>query len=246
MNDFQSTMKGCRVVVPSARRGLTLVQLLLTIAVIALAIALLLPARRGGREAGRRSQCRHNLKQIGLALHNYHETYGSFPPACTVDEAGRPLHSWRTLLLPFLDANHLSQQIDFSKPWDDPVNLKVGKERVDGFHCPSADIPTSHTTYLAVATSSSLLRVGESSRLKEITDNPATTLMVVEVAAGHAVPWMSPHDADEALLLSLGSQSKLPHSVGIHVLNVDGSVGTLAADAPAAERRARISVAGKD
>src|SRR5260370_743998 len=65
-------------------------------------IALLLP-QTSSREPARRSQCKNNLKQIGLALHNYHDVYGSFPPAYFVDASGKPMHSWRVLILPFLD-----------------------------------------------------------------------------------------------------------------------------------------------
>ncbi len=64
-------------------------------------LVLLMPFSRG-REAPRRTQCKNNLKQIGLAFHNYHDDHGVFPPAYTVDENGTRLHSWRTLILPYL------------------------------------------------------------------------------------------------------------------------------------------------
>lgn len=72
-------------------------------------IYLLRPAHVHSHEARRRLQCKYNLKQIGLALHYYHDKYEEFPPAYTVDEHGKPLHSWRTLILPFMDQEPLYQ-----------------------------------------------------------------------------------------------------------------------------------------
>ena len=66
-------------------------------------VALLLPAVQAARESARRMQCSNNLKQVALAMHNYHDTYQSFPPAYTVDADGNKLHSWRTLLLPYIE-----------------------------------------------------------------------------------------------------------------------------------------------
>src|SRR5262245_60216991 len=91
---------------PPAKPGrfkFTLVELLVVLFVIAIIVGLLLPARRGSSGGGRRMYCSNNLKQIGLALHNYHDKYGALPPAYTVDEDGKPLHSWRTLILPFME-----------------------------------------------------------------------------------------------------------------------------------------------
>ena len=88
---------------------------------------LLIPAVSSAREAARRMQCSNNLKQIALALHNYHSAYGTLPPAYTIDVDGNRLHSWRTLILPYMEQDALYQQIDFSKPWDDPANAFLAK-----------------------------------------------------------------------------------------------------------------------
>ncbi|MBC8288680.1 MAG: DUF1559 domain-containing protein, partial [Planctomycetes bacterium] len=84
------------------RRGSWVAETLVTLAILAILTALFLPATRTPREASRRSQCKNNLKQIGIALHNYHEDHGAFPPAYTMDANGQPLHSWRTLILLYL------------------------------------------------------------------------------------------------------------------------------------------------
>lgn len=232
------------------RRGFRFIELLAVVGGIALLVALLLPARRSAREAGRRSQCTNNLKQIGLALHNYHDKYHCLPPAYTVDLEGKPLHSWRTLILPWLEQASLYDKIDLSKPWNDPANKLAFEAIIPVYQCPSAHFPEgqakSHTAYLAVVAPGSCLRLGEGRTLSEITDGPGSTLVVVEVDAEHAVHWMSPMDADEHLILNLSTAKKLPHPGVFQTLLADASTRALSADIKPAILRALISIAGQD
>lgn len=222
--------------------GFTLVELLVVIATIAVLVALFLPAVRTAGPAARRSACKNNLKQIALALHNYADDYGSFPPAYTVDADGRRLHSWRTLLLPYMDHQALYERIDLTKPWDDPANAAAFDTNSPyGFRCPEDTSPRNHTIYLAVVTSSSFLQSTSGRSLKEVEGN-AKQLMVIEVPAQQAVHWMSPYDADEAMVTGIGAESTLPHAGGFHAAMVDGSIEFLPADMSAAERRKRITI----
>ena len=109
-------------------RGFTLIELLVVIAIIAVLIALLLPAVQQAREAARRTQCKNNLKQLGLALHNYHDVHGAFPMECYWGyKAGGAMlpyhHTWLSGLLPYFEQTALYNSIDFTLPaWDVPNN----------------------------------------------------------------------------------------------------------------------------
>ncbi len=121
------------------RSGFTLIELLVVIAIIAVLIALLLPAVQQAREAARRSQCKNNLKQIGLALHNYESSFKVFPPAMCLSLNNSNWGQWgpQARILPYMDQATLQNLINFSLPYDAPQNLPVIKTRVPVFMCPS-------------------------------------------------------------------------------------------------------------
>jgi len=124
--------------------GFTLIELLVVIAIIAVLIALLLPAVQSAREAARRTQCINNLKQMGLALHNYNDAVQVFPPGYV---AARPFFdaetdtapgwSWASMMLPQLDQGPLFSAINFSLPVQAPANATAARTNFAGFLCPS-------------------------------------------------------------------------------------------------------------
>ena len=124
------------VLLMSKRRcGFTLIELLVTIAIIGILVALILPAVQNAREAARKAQCKNNLKQIGLALHNYHGNAKSFPPGWVGatpgighDPFGMNGFGWSTFLLPYLDQAALYRQFDFSKMINDESTMPVNNE----------------------------------------------------------------------------------------------------------------------
>lgn len=134
------------------RTGFTLIELLVVIAIIAILIALLLPAVQQAREAARRTQCKNNLKQIGLALHNYHDIFSTFPPGYTARgvNAGDPVSSetgpgfaWSFAILPQIDQANLVNSIDTNLNADDAGNLAIAQSTVLAqFLCPSDPAPT--------------------------------------------------------------------------------------------------------
>src|SRR4051794_6427956 len=152
----------------SSTRGFRLVELLAVLGILALLVALLLPATRSAREPARRSQCVNNLKMIALALRNYEQQYKALPPAYSVDAGGRPLHSWRTLILPYLEQARLYNTIDLAKPWDDPANARAMETIPTVYLCPSAVGPSGTTTYLANVSPDGCLVPGRPRPLAEI------------------------------------------------------------------------------
>jgi len=132
------------------RRGFTLVELLVVIAIIGVLIALLLPAVQQARESARRMQCTNNLKQLGLALHNHHDTFGNFPPGYVFDSSvntdGDPTWGWAVYLLPFIEQNNVFEEI---APGDqtllnalgDTNDLAAMQTAMNAFLCPSATGP---------------------------------------------------------------------------------------------------------
>ena len=146
-------MKSCKV-----RSGFTLVELLVVIAIIGILIALLLPAVQAAREAARRSQCGNNMKQFGLALHNYSDSFKCFPSGWLNKPAGGNynLWGWSALVLPYIEQGALHDQLDvgnvsledlalaYAATSGNPQDLLVLSQPVAAFRCPSDDGPETN------------------------------------------------------------------------------------------------------
>lgn len=142
--------------------------------------------------------CRNNLRKISLAIIQYEVAHGTLPPAYIVDENCKPMHSWRVLILPYLDQQALYDQYDFNLPWDSPHNSRLATEMPEVFKCPLSS-STVHTSY-AVVNGPGLVFDGiHTTRSDDIIkgDGAGTTLLVVECHAAN-IPWMEPRDVDAA------------------------------------------------
>ena len=203
---------------------IVIICLALFIPVMGVCVGLLLPAVQAAREAARRMSCSNNLKQVGVALQNYNAVHGVFPPAYTVDAQGRRLHSWRTLILPYMEQQALYERIDLSKPWDDPANQAVANSAVMPYQCPSTPGDPTMTTYVAIVDPGGIMSGATASSYADITDGGANTVIVTETDSGNAVHWMSPEDIDLPTFLDAGSKRRGGHVGGGHSLMADGAV----------------------
>ncbi len=186
----------------------------------AVGVALFLPAVQAAREAARRIQCSNNMKQIGLALHTYHTIHRSFPPAYLPDEDGRPMHSWRVLILPYLEQERLYDQYRFDEPWNSPHNSSLAVLMPSVFRCPSDPLADETTTSYAMVVGPEAFSPGpEGRRMRDFDKGLSRTPAVVEMA-GAGIHWMEPRDWDATGPDQPGSY----HPGVVNVLYADGSV----------------------
>lgn len=199
-----------------ARRssGFTLIELLVVIAIIAVLIALLLPAVQQAREAARRTQCKNNVMQIGLALTNYMMAHEVLPPGTQNDvgpimskEGGGYHMGWMTQILPYLEQQNVYEHIDFTKSVYDQVNVPARQQRISMFICPSdpgngggqAIALTSycgvHNDYEAPidVNQNGVLFLNSAIRYEQIRDGSSNTIFVMEnrLQNGSDLGWMS-------------------------------------------------------
>ncbi len=177
------------------------------------------------RDASRgRPPCLENLQVIGVALQNYEHVYGQFPPAFTVDQSGMPLHSWRTLILPFLGEGTLYNKIDLTKSWVHPVNEAAFRRMPKVY-----DVKIAPSTSSALPTLPSWTKTPAFAQFKDDRsttskmDFPVGTAIAFESDASNAVPWMSPRDSTVDTMLRALSTSGEEHKGGYYILMCDSS-----------------------
>jgi hypothetical protein len=216
-----------------------------------------IPVHSGHGPASRRSSCQNNLRQIGIALQNYHDTYKSFPPAYIADASGRPMHSWRVLLLPFLEQQNLYDQYRFDEPWDGPNNRLLAAEIPYIFRCPSeANSFETETSYLAVVGPETIWPGDKAVSFDKIRDGTSNTLIVVE-SHDSGIHWMEPRDLHtlqmpmavnplhgQGICSCHGAKKGTDRGDCAQFVRADGSVGLLENDTPPATVRALLSIDG--
>jgi hypothetical protein len=152
----------------------------------------IIEALRKSQQAARRTQSTNNLKQIALAMHNYHSVASSFPPAAVLGTDGKPLLSWRVLLLPYMEQQPLYNEFHLDEPWDSDHNKKLLSRMPPVFRSDAAGTGVGQTYLQGFQGEHALFDGKKGIRITDITDGTSNTFMVVEASRG--VPWTKPED----------------------------------------------------
>jgi len=195
---------GIFALLSSVKRGFSVLEFLVLITIIMVLIALLLPSVQSSRESARRAACSNNLKQIGLALHNYHAAHGQFPPAAIgpADVPRERQFSWFVAILPYLEQQALYNSLRLDLPCDHPDNAALLQVSLMNWICPSSPYQTeeelSKTAYVAITGADSTLGPGrvdgvigtdKGLAIGDIVDGTSNTIVVAEVTDGG--PWFA-------------------------------------------------------
>ncbi|MEZ6060058.1 MAG: DUF1559 domain-containing protein [Planctomycetaceae bacterium] len=206
---------------PALWAGLGIVGVLLVLAV---------PAVRNARFAAARDATRADLRSIGLALHNYHDRYESFPPAFTLGPDGRRWHSWRALILPYLDEPELAAAYRLDEPWDGPNNSKLHTKAPAVFQSDVIDHGDSATNYFAIIGRRTAWPAHQALKADDFKDGVSNTILLVEDPKVGVV-WSEPRDlpTGEFFKSFYGGTETYPGG-GAGVLLADGTFRFLSRD----------------
>ena len=197
-----------------------------------------------------RSWCANNLQQITRALQQYQLLHGEFPPAYVADANGKPMHSWRVFLLPYLERQDLFQAYRWDEPWDGPNNIKLHKVRIGIFNCPrdGKQRGTTLTSYLALVGPQTVFPHIGTRSLADITDGPDKTILLVEVH-GFGIHWLEPRDISPAQYEALVRKASLKNFTRNHpgygiVSYADGNVSMIPDTISPTDLQALMTIAG--
>jgi hypothetical protein len=183
-------------------------------------MGLVLPAIQSAREAARRTQGMNNLKQLALAMFNYADAHGHFPPPAIKGPNG-DLHSWRIAILPYVEQDALYNEYRLTEPWDSDHNKKLLAKMPDVFRSPVEPPGTTNSSYYVLVGKETVFPMGEGVKFQDITDGMSNTIMIVE--SKRDIPWTKPDD------IAYSPDQPLPPLGGYH----DGIISVAFADGSA-------------
>ncbi|MBC8872329.1 MAG: DUF1559 domain-containing protein [Planctomycetes bacterium] len=222
--------------------------------VVGLLIALVFPAVSVARSEANKTQSSKNMEVIAAAMLSYEADHGSFPPAYIADEDGKPMHSWRVLLLPYLGPgyDHVYEQYNFKEPWDGPNNMNLRYSMPPEYACPADPDASSNyeTSYMVIVGDQTMFPGAASVTRSELTDGAAYTIMLAQSPAS-GVCWMEPKDLDaDGMRFEINGREGVEiasrHPGGAHVVTADGESHFLTDDAAPDTVEALTTVSGNE
>ena len=199
---------------PSRKRIATrkiLIKTVFALFFLVILISMMLPAVQNVRIPDPKTVCRNSVKQIALGLLGYENANGHFPPAYIADENGKPMHSWRVLILPHIEEDDLYQRYSFDEPWNGPNNSKLHDEIIHAYRCPSSrerrESEINGTNYVVVTGPRTAFPFGQSRTIAEIADGISNTIGLVEISDSN-FHWMKPEDRTVPQILAQTAQTK--------------------------------------
>jgi hypothetical protein len=157
-------------------------------------VSLLTPPIKAARGAAARAQSTNNLKQLALAMHNYHSVNKHFVLPASRGKDGKPLLSWRVYMLPYIEQDALFKQFHLDEPWDSPHNRTLIDKMPTIYRLPGSKLEKGRTNYLLPVGGGAVFEADKPTLLKDITDGTSNTIMIVEADDDHAVIWTKPED----------------------------------------------------
>jgi hypothetical protein len=195
-------------------------------------------------DAVQESQTLDNMKQVALGLLNYESAHGSLPAHASYSADGKPLLSWRVLILPYLEQKSLYDEFHLDEPWDSPHNKPLVGRMPEIFKNPNLPSSDGKTIYLAVVGPTCVFDgTAEGMPLAKITDGTANTVMLVEANADHAVEWTKPADLEFNAKNPAAGLGGLRHH-GWNAASADGSCSFIRNETDPREVKALFTPAG--
>lgn len=225
--------------------------------ILVIAVVYLWHGVQNAREAARYCWCNNQFKQIGLAMHTYHQAYGCFPPAYVADATGRPMHSWRVLLLPFMEQDERYQRYKLKESWNSLNNAKIVDWPVNPeepgnppmYLCPSDyDAGRCDTSRFVFVGPNTVFPGSQTANLGNLPDGSSNTALGSEMSES-GVHWMEPKDFNvEEMSFKINDKDRISvRSNHPHIVNIsfaDGSVRSVKDDIDPKLLKALITIDG--
>jgi len=203
--------------------------MLAVVGLLALGLSILWEMVRAEQIVANRLKCQGHLHVVSLGLLNYHKEQGHFPPAYVLGPDGKPWHSWRVLLLPYIEKGELYRDYNFNEPWDGPNNSKLQARMPKCYACPSDpdNLKKGRTNYFAVVGPDTAFPGVKPTKLEDVTRPKGQTILLVE-SLGRDINWMEPRDLsydnlsfdlDDLSLTSISSKHR-----SHNVIMVEGTI----------------------